>query len=210
MLTTEEKITIANYDKFALPWVQEHVDTDVFDSEFPKFQKYLPKGRILEIGSGGGRDAIKISRAGYEYTGIDRSEGLLEEARKIYPNLRFYNQSIYGISFPESSFDGFWCAATLIHLPKRRIYEALGNIHRVIKPSGVGVIILKKGEGDMVCEQEEVDGQTFTRYFTYYQEPEFANILNRARFLRVESSALPVGRKTTWLNFIVKKSDDKD
>ncbi len=204
MLTEKEKITIANYDKFATPWAAKHMDTDVFDDGFPKFQRCLPKGRVLEIGSGGGRDGIKIASAGYDYTGIDQSKGLLEEARGNFPNLKLYYQSIYGIHLPESDFDGFWCAATLIHLPKKRIYEALGNIRRVIKPQGVGFIALKQGIGDMVCEQEEVDGQTFTRYFSYYQEDEFVRILNRARFFRLESSTISVSQKTTWLNYLVR------
>lgn len=205
MLAPEEKINIDNYNRFAEPRVDQHTDTKVFDSEFPKFQQYLPNGKVLEVGCGGCRDGIKISNSGYDYIGADVSQGLIDVARKKYPDLELYNQSIYGLRFPDNEFDGFWCAATLIHLPKRRIYEALGNIRRVLKPNGVGFIALKKGFGDMVHEEELIDGETFIRYFSYYQDEEFLAILKKARFSVLEHSALPVSQKTTWLNFIVQK-----
>lgn len=42
----------------------------------------MPAGKILEVGSGGGRDAKDLIEMGYEYIGIDISKGLLEEAKK--------------------------------------------------------------------------------------------------------------------------------
>ncbi len=205
MRTREEDVTIAGYNQFPEQWVDKNRDTTVFDREFPKIQSLLPQGKFLEIGSAGGRDAVKIAAAGYDYAGIDVSTGLIEVARNRFPDLKFYNQSIYGISFPENEFDGFWCAATLLHLPKMRIYEALGNIYRVLKPNGVGFFCIKKGTGDMVREEEFVDDKPFVRYFSYYQPDEFSKVLTKARFTILEHSEVPVSRKTTWLNFIVQK-----
>jgi hypothetical protein len=33
----------------------------------------------------------------------------------------------------EEKFDGFWASAILLHVPKRKIDEALGKIHKNIK-----------------------------------------------------------------------------
>lgn len=199
MFTKKEEITITNYNKFAAKWTNAHTETDIFDNAFPKFKKYLPKGKILEICCGGGRDAKKIDEAGYEYTGVDVSMGLLEQAIKNNPKLTFLLQDVYQLNFP-FLFDGFWCVATLLHIPKRRIHEALQSIHRVVKPDGVGFLCIKQGRGDMVLYEDEYE----KRYFSYYTQDEFSEILTVNGFSILYASILPISPKTIWLNFFVK------
>lgn len=199
MFTKKEKITIAAYNKFAAQWTANHTATDIFDNAFPAFKKYLPKGKVLEIGCGGGRDAKKLKQAGYDYVGVDVSIGLLEEARKNNPKLTFLLQDIYQLQFP-FLFDGFWCAATLLHIPKSKIHEVSQSIHQVVKPNGVGFICVKQGGGDMVLDEDKYG----KRYFSYYTQDEFSEILAANGFSILETSILPVSHKTTWLNFFVK------
>jgi SAM-dependent methyltransferase len=203
MLTEEEQITIASYDRLARHWDRTHQDSDVFNLAFPKFKQFLPIGTILEIGSGGGRDAGKIRAGGYGYFGVDSSRGLLAQAKANNPRLGFSYQDIYNLHLP-IKFDGFWCAATLIHLPKSRITEALASMHQVIRPEGIGYISLKEGDGDMVLEEEELGGERFTRHTTFYRQGEFADILTDNKFLVLESYRQPVSEKTTWLNYFVQ------
>ncbi len=204
MLTEKEQITVDSYNGLARQWIETHQNTDVFDNAFPRFKGYLPQGEILEIGSGGGRDAVKIKRAGFGYVGMDISSGLLEEAKKSHPNIKFIPGNIYNPPNFGISFDGFWCAATLIHIPKARVGEALTNINQITRDGGVGFIALKEGEGDMVLEKGELDGQIFERYTTYYWVSEFFRILERNRFSVIDAYPLPVSQKTTWLNFFVE------
>ena len=199
MLTKKEKVTIASYDQTATQWVATHMNPDQCRTEFEIFRKYLPKGKVLEIGSGGGRDAKRFRDGGYDYTGIDVSPGLLEEAKKNNPGLTFLLQDIYQINFP-ILFDGFWCAATLLHIPKSRIHEALQSIHQVTKPNGVGFICVKQGSGDMVLDKDDYG----KRYFSYYTQDEFSKILTSSGFFILETSILPISTKTTWINFFVK------
>lgn len=203
MFTKKEKITITNYNKFATKWTAAHAETDIFDNAFPKFRKYLPKGKILEIGFGGGRDAKKLEEAGYEYVGVDVSTGFLKEARKNNPNLTFLLQDVYQLNF-SFLFDGFWCAATLLHIPKSRINKALKNIHKIIKPNGIGFICIKEGKGDLIAKKKEIEGQIMKTYFSYYQQDEFSQILTSNKFSILKTSRRPVSIKTTWLNFFVK------
>lgn len=200
MFTEEEKVTIESYNQTATQWVATHMNPNQCRAEFEIFKKYLPAGKILEIGVGGGRDAKRFAEAGYGYTGVDVSSGLLEEAQKNNPSLTFLIQDVYQLQFP-FLFDGFWCAATLLHIPKRRIHEALQSIHQVVKPHGIGFICVKQGNGDMVLDEDEYG----KRYFSYYTQNEFSEILARNGFSILETSVLPVSPKTTWLNFFVKK-----
>ena len=62
---------MATYDK-------NYKELDIFGEPYPElvsfFQKYEPKGHVLDLGCGQGRDAIALSRMGYRVTGVDVSK----------------------------------------------------------------------------------------------------------------------------------------
>ena len=70
------------------------------------------------------------------------------------------------------TFDGVWAAASLLHLPKARIHQALQEIRRVLKPDGGFFITVKKGEGEAL-----VDNHVGKRFFAYYQPQELTQLL---------------------------------
>jgi ubiquinone/menaquinone biosynthesis C-methylase UbiE len=201
-LTPQEQETIEAYDENASAWADSRNVKGYWSEEKGKFYHYFPAGKLLEIGSGGGRDANEFIEKGYEYIGTDISKGLLEQARKNNPGVTFLEQSVYELDFPENSFDGFWCCATLLHMPKERIDEALQSIYNVIKPGGVGCITLKKGEGQRFVEGDHV-GMQYKRFFAFYEENEFTEILNRNNFEVLKSYETEHSNKP-WLVFLVK------
>ncbi len=150
---------------------------------------------MIEIGCGGGRDAQDYLVDRFDYTGIDMSEGLLAEARKRNPDGKFFRQSVYEMDFPDDSFDGFWAAAVLLHMPKDKIGKALSRIHAVVKGGGGGFVSVKQGEG----EREDETG----RWFAYYSQDEFGKVLSGNGFEVVESDVLKTGN-TTWLVYAVR------
>ena len=134
-LTPEEISTKENYDKHAEGWArwwERDKGSNIVSKETSKFKELLPKGRILEIGSGLGQAAGWFVANGYDYLGTDISSGMLEQARKNNPGIRFDEISVYDLNFDEP-FDGFWCSAVLLHIPKNRLNEALSAIHKNIK-----------------------------------------------------------------------------
>lgn len=161
-----------------------------------KFHELLPSGRILEIGSGTGRDAIVLIAMGYEYTGTDISKGLLNIAQKRNPNTNFKCIDVHELNFPEPKFDGFWTMTTLLHIPKDRIDHALQKIKAQIKPDGVGFITMKAGAG------EREDKET-GRWFAYYSKDEFQEVLERNNFKIIEEKTRQ-GENSLWLCFWVK------
>lgn len=201
--TPEEKITISNYDAAAEIWAREHDDPFFWLEQLLEFKKLLPSGKVLEIGSGGGRDAQVLTALDYAYTGIDASSGLVKEAQKRNPGLAFSRQSIYELNFPEAHFDGFWCSATLLHIPRQRIDEALSQIHRVVKPGGVGFISIKRGVGEENLI-EDISGQTFERYFVYYSDEQFKEVLERNNYRILKNQTRIMSEKTTWLCYFIE------
>jgi ubiquinone/menaquinone biosynthesis C-methylase UbiE len=195
-ISKEEEKTTKFYDDNAEEWVSSHSGGRFWGGEIDRFYELLPSGKLLEIGSGGGRDAKDLIKLGYEYVGTDISEGLLKEARKHNPGATFLKQSVYDLDFPENTFDGFWASAVLLHIPKDRISEALGTIHNVVKAGGIGFIAIKQGLGEKV----EKEG----RFFAYYDNGEFKDKLEESDFEIVDSKVRPVSENTTWLIYFVK------
>lgn len=203
-LTSKEEETVNTYNKNAAEWAAKHFTKGFWKDELNKFYSLLPFGKILEIGSGGGRDAKELIEFGYDYVGTDVSEGLLKEARKVCHGSVFLKKSIYEFDFPRNYFDGFWTSATLLHIPKDRIDEALKKIHFVVKPEGVGFISIKKGIGEKIEEDEPEMEDKKPRSFAYYQEEEFKKVLERNNFEMMEFKEKYMSEKTIWLIYFVK------
>jgi ubiquinone/menaquinone biosynthesis C-methylase UbiE len=201
-LSAEEQATIDSYNQNASTFARSRDGEVVWQEEKQKLKTYQKSGKILDIGSGSGRDSKDLIAMGYEYVGIDYSDGLIEESRKNYPEVTFLKQSIYELNFPNGRFDLFWACAVLLHMPKDKIDSALQSIHKVMKIGAVGCITLKKGDGEKIIEGDH-SGIGYKRFFSFYQEDEFKNILNRNNFVVLESYETDHSNKQ-WLVFFVK------
>jgi len=200
--TQKEQKTINYYDQQARQWASEHggqEEKSYWEKQMNRFKKLLPFGNILEIGSGAGKDAKALLSMGYEYTGTDASIGLIEVAQTRNPNATFVKEAVEDLNFSPNSFDGFWTAATLLHIPKNQIDNALQKIKGVCKKGAVGFISLKEGHN------EKEDTNT-GRWFAYYSEDEFGEVLDRngMEILDFEIREETRPGQPNWLCFFIK------
>lgn len=178
------------------------------------FQKGIRGGRIIDIGCGNGRDSAFFVHNGFDYVGIDASKNMLRlaEDRKV-GGMKFMLMDFYHLQFPSKTFDGFWAAASLLHIPKRRIGKVLGAIRRILKPGAGGFIAMaikgkvKAREGIV---KENKAGVSIERYWAFYTKKEFSEYLKRSGFRIVKT--WNVFQKehdrivtTKWQCFFVKK-----
>jgi SAM-dependent methyltransferase len=158
----------------------------------------LPEGKLLEIGSGGGRDAKELIKLGYDYTGTDISKSLIKQAKKNNPGAIFLEKSVYDLGYTDD-FDGFWCSAVLLHIPRPKINRALESIKKAMHNNAVGFISIKEGDG----EQMESSGE-LKRLFTYWHNNEFNKILRDQGFDILYKDYKPVTEHTKWLIYFVR------
>ncbi len=203
-LTKEEKLTLETYEEKGEDWAAQYSIYDPWKPDYKKFKKLLPKGKILEIGAGGGRDAKQLHKLGYDYIGTDISTTLLKVAQKSNPKLQFLHQSIYKLKFPKESFDGFWVCAVLLHIPKTKIDLALQKIKEVVKPNGIGFVSVKQGDNETVVEDSLDNGIVLKRFFALYHDKEFQQILRKNGFKIISSDIRKISEKTTWLIYFVR------
>lgn len=203
-LAPEEKLTVDTYNNSAAKWGQEHSDPSYWEEEFAKFKSFLPSGKILEIGCGGGRDAKVLILMGYDYVGTDVAKNFIEEAKKNVMGGEFLCQSVYNLGFGDNNFDGFWASAVFLHIPKNKIDDALQEVIRVTKSNGIGFISIKQGEGENIVEEEIVNNKTDKRFWALYNKPEFEEVLKRNNLEILNFKEWIKSKRTIWLIYFVK------
>jgi len=94
--------------------------------------------RVLEIGTGAGRDALALVQAGLNVIGVDVSSG--HAARAASRGLTVAVGSARALPFAAGSIGALWSMSTLMHLPAVAIDGAMREIARVLAPGATVAI----------------------------------------------------------------------
>jgi 2-polyprenyl-3-methyl-5-hydroxy-6-metoxy-1,4-benzoquinol methylase len=107
-------------------------------------EDYLRK-QVLDAGCGTGEYSCWFASRGAQVTGIDLSDGSLNEARAYaesvsLDNVRFEKRSVLATGFADASFDFVYCTGVLHHTPDP--FGGLRELTRVLRPGGKLLISL--------------------------------------------------------------------
>lgn len=99
--------------------------------------------RILDVGTGTGKQAFAFAKRGYDVTGIDLSEDMLKVAAKKnkYENVKFIDADAANLPFKDSSFDVSSVSFALHDMLLSIREKAVKEMARVTKQEGMVVII---------------------------------------------------------------------
>jgi len=107
--------------------------------EFEDFLKYVKNNdTIIDLGCGNGRlfHFLKDKRK-IKYLGIDNSEKLLEEAKKLLPKTKFIEGDLLKVPARNASAKIVACIAAFHHLPSKELREkSLKEMHRILEKNG--------------------------------------------------------------------------
>jgi len=192
--------TIDTYNQLAKEYDEETAD---FWERFPRtiIDNFLDltKGRVLDIGSGPGRDGLILKKAGLDVVCLDASGEMIKLSSQ--KGLESVLGDFCDLPFEEKVFDGVWSYTTLLHIPKLEVEKPLKEINRVLKPGGtfgLGLI-----EGDMELYRES-SGVGMPRWFSFYTKEEVENLLDKNGFEVVHFEQFKPKSKN-YLNLISKK-----
>lgn len=115
----------------------------LFDHERLAFSTYLTQNgaRVLDLGCGTGRTTSYLAALGFDVTGLDISQPMIEAARRRSPDIEFVLGDASILGFASDSFDYVVYSFNGLDyaFPEERRFETLLEIHRVLVKSGVFV-----------------------------------------------------------------------
>jgi SAM-dependent methyltransferase len=100
--------------------------------------------RLLEVGAGPGKDSLFFQQAGLDVTAIDLSPAMVGLCRQ--KGLRAQAGDVREQGFRSAAFDAVYSMNCLLHVPKRELPAVLGEIQRVLKPTGLFYLGLWGGQ----------------------------------------------------------------
>ncbi len=181
----------------------ERYAAETFSADMSKqYQRFLPllkNGvKILDVGSGSGRDACYFQKQGYQVTALEPSKNLGREIRKVFSgeiiclDIQSYQ--------PMERYDGIWACASLIHLQEEEILCFFKKIDMYLNDNGIVYASGKSG----ISTGEVEDG----RFFLEFTEQLVEKILTVNKQLQLEqlwyTEDVSGRRGFRWLNVVLR------
>lgn len=157
-------------DKYDVPLeaaqYAEMATGELVDIERELVERHVSRGgRILDIGCGGGREAVGFARLGYDVVAIDVAPRMIDAARRRASTLGiridFRVASVTDCDVvPDARFDAAFFAGSLHHLPGRALrIQALRRLAAALKPDGVLIVMVHYREPrGLLSRSRLVDG----------------------------------------------------
>jgi len=187
--------TISYYDRNAGAYADSSWKQDLTFLLGPFCDRLKPACRVLDLGSGAGRDTEALSRRGFQAVALDASAGLLA-AHKARGGRFLLRGEFSALPFRPGCFGGVWACASLLHVPAAQAHHVLSEIHRILMPEGVLAVSLKLGSG----EDRDEEG----RRWTFYSPETARRAIEAAGFRLLEETRNldTSGRHIEWLSLI--------
>lgn len=111
------------------------------------FSKHiLKRGKLLDVGCGCGREAIALSKLGFEVVGVDIVFEMVKNAHlftsKNGHKIEFCNMNLMNLGIKRKSFDAVFLASQVLgHIPKRENrVKVLKDVREILKEDGLLII----------------------------------------------------------------------
>ena len=152
--------------------------------------------KILEIGSGTGKDAKYITSKGYTMQLTDASQGFIEHLQKEGFEAQMLNAIKDDLG---ADYDMIFADAVFLHFTESELRTVLDKVYKALKPNGRLACTLKAGEGEESTTRK-MDGP---RYFHFWREDKIMNLLKEVGFTDISISSdqdFRGGDRPDWLH----------
>jgi SAM-dependent methyltransferase len=101
---------------------------------------------VLDVGCGPGHVTAFLATLGLDARGLDLSAGMVAEARRLHPSLRFDAASMLDLPCAGEALGGIVAFYSVIHLQADQLPRAFAEFHRVLRPGGLVLLAVHVGE----------------------------------------------------------------
>jgi len=187
--------TIRTYDRIAPAYCAKITDQKFLAWEEDYIKELLAciiveNPLILDVGCGPGHHCAIIEKHGARVVGIDLSDGMLGEAKALYPRGDFRKMDMRNLLCDDNSFDGIWASGSIYHVTKADAKHVVQEFARVLKTGGAVAVNFKLGTGEGLEDNPKSFGGS-PRYFAYYSEQDIKNLFEEFGFEELKSCMFP-------------------
>lgn len=154
--------TIDHYNQSADRYAQANHGLETARVDLEGFLKHFPNGarglRILDAGSGTGRDTLAMTERGIQVDAFDGSEAMAALSSKL-TGQRTKVMRFEALELPQDHYDGIWAMASLLHVARSELPAVIVELAQSLRPGGLMFASFKNGQCDRVDRR---DGRAFT------------------------------------------------
>ena len=190
--------TLNYYNQHAQTFSDSTLNVDM-SALYAEFLPLIPKhGHILDAGCGSARDAMYFKQQGFTVSAFDASENIAKLASN------YLQQTVEVKNFLQlnctNMYDGIWCCASLLHVPKAELPQVFLKLQNALKPNGVLYVSFKYGTQERVHNGRE---------FTDLNEDGLTALIAHHTELKIlkqwqSVDQRPERENEVWLNALIK------
>lgn len=191
--------TVRAYDLDAASYAEaaSHVPDSVRRDAEDFAGRLGPGARVLEIGSGGGRDARLMEELGLAVRRTDITPAFVALLRDQGYDAELLDPLVDDLACPAGDHDGVWANASLLHVRRDDLPTVLARLAAVTRPGGLLRASLKEGDGDGWSTHGSVRNP---RHFTYWRAEPLRDALAGTGWTDVDiRSGVDGKRGESWL-----------
>lgn len=135
---------------------------------------------VCDMGCGPAHVARYLHERGVKVIGIDLSPEMVEQARRLNPELDIRQGDMLSLDVPHESWAGIVAFYSIIHIPRASVARALSELGKCLRPGGR--LLMSFHIGDEVMQLEELWGHPVKMDFIFFRPDEMLGYLSEAGF----------------------------
>jgi ubiquinone/menaquinone biosynthesis C-methylase UbiE len=138
------------------------------------------RGQVCDMGCGPGHVARYLRDAGTNVFGLDLSPKMLEQARRLNPDISFQLGNMTALDLDDRALAGITAFYAIVNIPKQYLSSVFREMHRVLKPGGL--LLVAFHTGDEVLQEKELWGRPISMDFLLFQPSAIQQYVEGAGF----------------------------
>lgn len=192
------------YTHHAVSFISNTRDADMSDAR-SRFLTAVPSRvdgspRILDAGSGSGRDSLAFRILGYDVTAFDGSPAMVAATHSyavVPTRLMLFEDFNW-----EHAFEGIWACASLLHVAQAELPCVIDRLAAHLVPGGALYLSFKCGTGERMKDGRRFTDMTIDSLITLLEE---SGVFGAADAWE-SSDCRPERLSETWVNAVVNKA----
>ena len=142
------------------------------------------RGPACDLGCGPGHVARFLRDAGADVFGLDLSPQMVEQAKRLNPDISFREGNMLALDLRDGSLAGITAFYAIVNIPAASLPTAFSEMYRVLQPGGL--LLLAFHIGDEVIHPEHLWGKPVGMEFYQLQPARIRGLLEDAGFIVAE------------------------